>query len=107
MASFFFTLASLYVGVGLGFVLTRTPLPDLYLTLLLFFAFKTIFNYRRCTVAYVECKIRGVGRDDGYLNQLMDGVIDLRNHYCTVFLPLFIAVSAILAHHFGIRMERA
>lgn len=103
---FFFTLASLYVGVGVGFVLTRTRLPDLYVTLLLFFAFKTIFGLRKCTVAYAECKLRGVSRDEGYLNQLMDGIIDIRNEYCAVFLPLFVATVAVLAYQVAIRVKR-
>ena len=54
----FALLAGLFVGFGIGIAATGRPLPRTYLILLCFFAIKLIFNARRCTVSYVECKIR-------------------------------------------------
>lgn len=91
----FATLSGLFVGFGVGHAYVGRPLPAHYVLLLLFFTLKVIFDYRKCTVAYAECKIRGVPREQGYVNMLLDGVVDVRGDPA-VFLLLVCAVGAML-----------
>ena len=42
-----------------------------------FFLLKWIFNYRKCTISYLECKIRGVKKDDGIINQIIESILCL------------------------------
>ena len=43
-------LVYLYLIIGLLSIYFKKPLPRVYLGLLIFFVFKWIFNYRKCTL---------------------------------------------------------
>lgn len=60
------------------FVLLNLNLPTFYMTFILFFTFKWIFNYRKCTISYIECAIRGVNKEQGYLFTFLENIINLR-----------------------------
>ena len=66
-----------YLIIGVVIMLLNKNFPSYYIGLLIFFTIKWIINYRKCTISYLECKIRGVKRKDGYLNRLMDDILDL------------------------------
>ena len=87
----FALLAGLFVGFGIGIAATGRPLPRTYLILLCFFAIKLIFNARKCTVSYLECKIRGVPKKRGYVNWFLDGIVDLRDDVYVLLALLALA----------------
>lgn len=74
---FYFIVA--YLLVGLYHMVYNLELDPNYTILLLFFTFKIIINFRKCTLSYLECKIRGVKKEQGYLNQFFDKLFDIRN----------------------------
>ena len=76
----------IYFTIGISYILLKKELPRIYITILFFFTLKIIINYRQCTVGYIECKLRGVDKDKGYLNQFMDLVIDIRYTYHVYYL---------------------
>ena len=49
---------------------------------------KALFDYRVCSVAYAECKMRGVSREKSFVNKFLDPMVDLR--YSNHIYPLFI-----------------
>ena len=57
----------LYLMIGLLSIYFKKPLPRIYLGLLIFFVFKWIFNYRKCTLSYIECKIRNVKKEKSHI----------------------------------------
>ena len=59
-----------------------------------------IFNLRKCTFGYMECKIRGVKRDKGYINNFLDGIVDHRNSV-EVVPGIGLIMYAILKGTFG------
>ena len=72
-------LITLYVLLGLAYLFEKVgPVPEWYLMLTLYLGFKWIFNYRKCTLSYLECKLRGVPREKGILNRFLDELVDLR-----------------------------
>ena len=86
-------LVYLYLIVGLLSIYFKKPLPRVYLGLLIFFVFKWIFNYRKCTFSRIECLVRGVKKEEGYLYNFLENMVDIRycNHiYLIVFMGLFI-----------------
>lgn len=93
----FATLSGLFVGFGLGHAFVRAPLPAIYVRILTFFALKVLFDYRKCTVSYLECKVRGVPRERGYINALLDGIVAVRNDWPT-FVLLVGATAAVATH---------
>ncbi len=44
----------------------------------LFISFKVIFDYRVCSVAYLECKVREIKREDSLVNRFLDPIVDVR-----------------------------
>lgn len=69
----------IYAIVGLLYAFVDKYIPRRYLLIVIFCLFKMTFNYRKCTFSYLECKYRGVKREDGILNSLLDHIVDLRN----------------------------
>ena len=68
----------LYLICGVYIVLLDIPLPKLYIGLLCFLTFKWIFNYRKCTISRVECILRGVVKDEGYIYRNLNKIVDIR-----------------------------
>lgn len=90
-----------YLIIGLVMMLLNKNLPSYYIGLLVFFTIKWVINYRKCTISYLECKIRGVKREEGYLNRLMDDILDIRKEK-DIYLILAIGIT-ILYYHFYIK----
>lgn len=40
----------------------------------LFLLFKMITNNRKCTISYIECKLRGVKKEEGYIYNALEEV---------------------------------
>ena len=74
----YLVLVYLFALIGIIFIYLDLDLPSYYMAVVLFFNFKWIFNYRQCTISYLECVVRGVKRKNGLLNSFLDGIIDLR-----------------------------
>ena len=82
----------LYLLIGILSIFLKKQLQRPYIIILIFMLLKMITNYRLCTISYLECKIRNVKHSDGYLNQVLDPIIDLRftKHYYIILLLSFI-----------------
>ena len=93
-----------FIFLGLFYILLNKNLPSAYIGILIFITLKTLFNYRKCTVSYIECKLRKVKREEGYLNRFLDQIIDLR---CTDHAYiLYLNVLFILYYHFIIKKNK-
>ena len=71
--------ALLYVCYGVIHLILRKLPGQWYVALLYFFMLKMLFNYDKCTLSYVECRLRGVSKESGYLYRFVNGFIELRN----------------------------
>ena len=69
-------------------IIKKGNIPIIYIPLLVFSIVKTTLDYRICSVAYFECKLRGVKREESYMNQFLDPIVDVR--YTNHAYPLFI-----------------
>lgn len=78
----------IYVLFGMYYIFNNKPPNQWYIVLLYFVMFKMIFNYNKCTISYIECKIRGVHKENGYLYSFLSSLINLR--YTSIFLPLIL-----------------
>ena len=98
---FFKTITSIYLIIGIILCLFDITIPNIYIGLLIFFLIKQIINYRKCTISYIECKLRGVEKNKGYLYNFLNGIVNLRN---TKFIILiYITGFLILYWHYGIK----
>ena len=91
----------LFLFIGLILINNDINIPRTYIGLLLFFLIKLLFNYRKCTISYIECKLRNVKKEQGYLNSFMDSIIDLR-YTSHVYIIYFIS-SIILYYYFIVK----
>ena len=85
-----FVYSYLILGFYLSFILNEVD--SVYLLLLLFITFKVVTNYRVCSFAYLECKVRDVRREESYINQFLDPIVNLRytDHIYILFPLTFI-----------------
>ena len=72
-----------YGMYGIFHMILNYQLKQWYMGLMYFIVFKMIFNYKKCTLSFFECKFRGVKKENGYLYRFMDKFINLR------YEPLF------------------
>ena len=94
----------IYLALGYYFIYNNRNLDNDYMILLMFFTLKIILNYKKCTISYIECKLRGVKKEQGYLYRLLDGIINVRH---TIHFPiLFILTFYIYYYHFIIKGNR-
>ena len=84
-----------YLLIGIVMMLLHKELPLIYLFCLAFCSFKVITNYRVCSVAYFECKLRDIKRNESYMNKFLDPIVDLRytNHIYLLTLLSFIILT--------------
>ena len=86
----------LYLLIGIISIFLKKDLHRTYIVILIFMLFKIITNYRLCTISYIECKVRGVKQKDGYLNRVLDPIIDLRN---TNHIYFIIVISFVILYY--------
>ena len=88
-------LISIYIYLIFGIIniILNKKLPRIYLGLLIFFTFKWIFNYRKCTISRVECVIRNVDKEQGYLYNLLNDIVDVRyDNNIYIIMPICIII---------------
>jgi hypothetical protein len=69
----------IYLIIGIIFTLFNYKLNNYYIFFILFFLFKWIFNYRKCTLIKIECLIRKIKKEQSILYNLLKNITDLRN----------------------------
>lgn len=91
---FYFIL--FYLMFGLYHMVYNLELDPNYTSLLFFFTIKIIINFKKCTLAYIECKVRGVEEEEGYINQFFDKLFNIRNENEKLLTVLLILSFTIL-----------
>ena len=93
-------IVAFYLLYSLGFaaIACGVPLYRSYIPILIFFTFKWVFNYRRCTFSYIECVLRNVKKENGVLYNLLENSVDLR--YSRHILIYYILSAIILVYYF-------
>ena len=87
-----------YLFIGVLYVIFDKRITNInYIGLIVFFTFKMLTNYRKCTFSYLECKIRKVKKEEGYLYDIMDHIVNLRYSKYKLFLY---SLSIILIIHY-------
>ena len=79
----------LFLLIGIFFILLNKKLNSYYMGILIFFLVKMIFNYRKCTISYIECKLRNVKKDHGYINNFVNQIIDTRETNSCIFIYIY------------------
>lgn len=93
-----FSFYILYI-LGLLCILYDIKIPNWYISIIIFFTFKWLFNYRKCTLSYFECLLRNVKKEDGILYNILEQSVDIRN---TPHVICYYLLSIIILFHFFI-----
>ena len=88
----------IYLIFGLFMIIINKELPLIYLFCLAFCSLKVITNYRVCSIAYLECRIRDIKREEALMNKFLDPIVDLR--YTNHIYPLMTLSFIILTYNF-------
>jgi hypothetical protein len=73
-------------------------IPLSYIKLLLFLTIKVLLDYNKCTISYLEVKLRGVKKEEGYLYDLLTSLNNLRYH--KDFLILLFIINIFLIYDY-------
>ena len=72
-----------------------------------YFLFRWITDYRKCTISYIECKLRGVKKEDGYLYNTLEPIFDYnKSEYRYLIYLLFIIIIIINFNKFSYYTDR-
>ena len=67
-----------------------------------YFLYKWITDNRKCTISYLECKLRKVKKEDGILYNALDRIIDLNQTKYKYYIIAFgIIISLINLYKYG------
>lgn len=91
-------IIKIFLSYGLYHMIINITIPTAYIKLLLFFFLKIIFDYNKCTISYIEVKLRRVKKEEGYLYNFLTSLNNIRNH--KDFLILFFIVNIFLFYNF-------
>ncbi len=88
-------------SLTLAFLLASPILPlkwahDLAVTICIFLLIKWLSDYRKCTISYLECKIRGVRKESGYIYRYLDPILNLNRRADCILIYLFVAILLVL-----------
>ena len=67
----------IYFIIGILYLLDGC-IPRNYIIILVFFILKMITEYDKCTISYIECKLRNVKKENGYLYDFLHSITMLR-----------------------------
>jgi hypothetical protein len=63
---------------------------DFICFLCVFFLIKWIIDYRKCTVSYIECKLRGVKKEQGVVYNIMEDILDINKSRYKYLIYIFV-----------------
>ena len=87
-----------YLLIGILYVIFDKVIPSAnYMSLIIFFTFKMLTNYRKCTFSYIECKLRNVKKQDGYIYDFLQSIIGLKDTQHSIYIYL-VGIIFIIVH---------
>lgn len=98
-------LTAIYICIGILLITVVGDIPQWYIAILLFITFKVVFRYDKCTISYMECKARGVPKEEGYIYNLLASFHNLRSNK-VLYVTLLIYVSVITVAYFCVLGKR-
>ena len=64
-----------------------------------YFLFRWITNYRKCTVSYIECKVRGVKKEKGFIYQKLNHIFDYNKSKYRYILYIITLIILLINYH--------
>lgn len=88
-----------FILIGIYHIFTDTIFPNWFFAIIVFFGFKWLFNYRKCTISYIEVKLRGVKKEEGYLYRFLNDIVDYRYNSNIYLIYPFVIVYVLYHYH--------
>lgn len=98
-----YTILFLYISYGLYSIIYNQKIDHSYMVISFFIFFKIIMNYYQCTISYIECKIRDVKKEEGYLFNFLNNFIELRN---SKYFPILLFYYVYINYYYFFVMEK-
>lgn len=91
--NYIYIVIIIYVLYGLISIIFKNNITKWYMILLLFAMSRIIMNQNKCTFSYIECKIRGVSKENGYIYRFLQDFIDLQSNTIIYLCIIFYTIS--------------
>lgn len=73
----------------------KSNVKSISIVICIFLLFKWISDYRKCTFGYLECKIRNVNKNDGYINNILDTIYDINKINNSIYIYIIVVIIII------------
>jgi hypothetical protein len=80
------TIVYIYIILGISYMGIEKAIPRNYVAIIGYFLFKMVTGYDKCTLSYIECKLRHVKKEDSYIYDFLHSIISLKNTPHKVYL---------------------
>ena len=94
----------LYLFIGIFLSIFNLKLPSMYIFFVLFFSFKWVFNYRKCTFTKFECLLRHIHHQDAIIYNTLEEIVDLR--YTKHIIYILGICLWLIIYHYGIQKNK-
>lgn len=95
---FFTILTSLfYFLYGLKTIYLK-EINEFYILNLLIFYIKVLLSYNKCTVSYIECKLRNVKKEEGVIFNIFKDYMSSQILFLLLNIYVFIYISAVVVN---------
>ena len=80
----------LLIFLILSVIINNKTINESALVICFYFMFRWITNYRKCTISFIECKLRRIKKEKGFLYNIIDPIIDYNKYNYKYYLYIFI-----------------
>ena len=86
-------MIQIYIIFILLVILTIYDKTEVSIAISLYFLYKWVTNSTTCTISYVECKVRGVKKEGGYIYQFITPIMTLnKSQYFAIYLIFILLI---------------
>lgn len=82
----------IFIFLLYSFFNNNSKINKTVISICLFLLYRWISNSKKCTISYLECKIRGVKKENGFIYQLLNPIFELNKHKFKNYIILFVVI---------------
>lgn len=86
----------LFIYILLACFISNNNINESAMIICIYFLFRWITDYRKCTISFIECKLRGVKKKQGFLYQIINPIIDLNKSKHRYYIYSIVSIILIL-----------
>ena len=80
----------------ISFFIKNKNINTISMTICFYFLFRWITNYRKCTISYIECKLRRVPKENGVIFNILEPLYDINKSDYRYLIYIFVFIIILI-----------